>query len=958
MTRATRVTRAVALIVAASIAADCTDQSTAPRPPTRPSLELVSTQTLDRSRIAFESSRDGNFEIYVMNSDGTNQTRLTESPGDDGEPRWSPDGRRIAFQSTRDGNLEIYVMNADGSGQTRLTNGAAADANPSWSPDGQRIAFHSARDGNTELYLMNADGSEQTRLTTNGAVDADPSWSPDGHQIAFQSNRDGNLEIYTMRADGSGVIRLTTSSAVDALPSWSPDGRQIAFTSERDGNQNVYVMNANGTGLTRLTDNARPDAAPRWSPDGSQIAFTSFRDGGSDIYVMRADGSDQTRLTTDAASDGDPDWGPAAPPPPPTTGERIVFASTRDGNYNIYVMRPDGSEQTRLTDDPADDYEPRWSPDGTRIADGSTQTRLTNNPSWDLEPDWSPDGQGIAFASLRDGDLEIYLMRADGTDQSRLTNDPAHDRDPTWSPDGRQIAFESDRALNNNIYVMNADGSGQAPLTIGAVAKVFPAWSPDGRQIAFTSALDIYVINSDGSGQTRLTSAPDDDGFPSWSPDGQKIAFTSQRDGNNEIYIMNADGSNPMRLTFDPGFDGGPDWTAGVVSPPNRVPVARAGADRSFFRSTALGASVPLDGSTSSDPDGDVLDYEWREGSTVVATGPTPTVTLGLGGHTLTLDVRDGKGGSATDDVAITVHNSPPTAQPGGPYAGDEGAAIPLALSATDVDGAALTFTWDLDDGTTGTGSLAPTSHVYADGPATHTITLTVRDADGGSDSKTATVTVANAAPVLGAVSVPFDPVPLGAMVTASASFNDAGAADTHAGFVQWDLGSAFDLATPGVNQAAKTLSASRALAAGVYTIALRVRDDDGGQDTKGASSYVVVRRVRGGRHSRGQGELRLRREVPEGCDDSERQYGISVPGGQPRIPEHPLPMARRRRRQGAVQGRWGNQRRHDRLRLPPHRDRRAAERRRRDRPVPLEDLGQDDRCRGLRQPAGRSRGR
>jgi len=217
------------------------------------------------------------------------------------------------------------------------------------------------------------------------------------------------------------------------------------------------------------------------------------------------------------------------------------------------------------------------------------------------------------------------------------------------------------------------------------------------------------------------------------------------------------------------------------------------------------------------------------------------SVTLGLGTNTLTLEVRDGKGGSSTDDVVITVLNSPPTAVAGGPYAGDEGAAIPLALSASDVDGAALTFAWDLGDGTTGTGSVPPTSHVYADGPSTHTITLTVRDADGGSDAKTATVTVTNVAPILGAVSVPFDPVPVGATVTASASFNDAGAADTHLGFVQWDLGGSFDLASPGVNQAAKTIAASRALAAGVYTISLRIRDDDGAQDTKAASSYVVV---------------------------------------------------------------------------------------------------------------------
>ncbi len=97
-------------------------------------------------------------------------------------------------------NDEIYVMNVDGSGQTRLTNNSAIDARPAWSPDGKRISFQSTRDGNVEIYVMNADGSGQTRLTNNSAIDARPAWSPDGKHIAFQSLRDGDLEIYVMNA--------------------------------------------------------------------------------------------------------------------------------------------------------------------------------------------------------------------------------------------------------------------------------------------------------------------------------------------------------------------------------------------------------------------------------------------------------------------------------------------------------------------------------------------------------------------------------------------------------------------------------------------------------------------------------------------------------------------------------------------------------------------------------------
>ena len=260
-------------------------------------------------RLAFDSDRDGDREIYVMQADGSGVTRLTDNDASDFSAAWSPDGRRLAFMSNRDGDYEIYVMQADGSDVTRLTDtDARGGGRPAWSPDGRRLAFTSY-DGDFEIYVMNADGSGVTRLTDNDARDSGAAWSPDGRRLAFDSDRDGDVEIYVMNADGSGVTRLTDNDARDSGPSWSPDGRRLAFASDRDGDREIYVMQADGSGVTRLTDNDADDGVPAWSPDGQRLAFMSDRDGDLEIYVMQADGSGVTRLTDNDARDWAPAWG-------------------------------------------------------------------------------------------------------------------------------------------------------------------------------------------------------------------------------------------------------------------------------------------------------------------------------------------------------------------------------------------------------------------------------------------------------------------------------------------------------------------------------------------------------------------------------------------------------------------------------------------------------------------------
>ena len=282
--------------------------------------ECASAQA-NNGRIAFTSDNT----IYTINPDGSGLLQLT--PFDNGFrdrfPVWSPDGTKIAFgRTTFVVKSQIYVMNADGTNPTRITVNSANDSQPSWSPDGTKIAFVSDRDGNGEIYVMNADGSNQTRLTNNADFDFDPAWSPDGSKIAFTNTHDG-LEIYVMGANGSNPTRLTNNTSADSQPSWSPDGTKIAFTTQRAGLPLVFVMNADGSNQVNITQSTTLDSAdPEWSPDGTTIAFTSYNRVGQtnadEIFLMNADGSNIRRITTTTFDEHDLSWQPSGSVPTPT----------------------------------------------------------------------------------------------------------------------------------------------------------------------------------------------------------------------------------------------------------------------------------------------------------------------------------------------------------------------------------------------------------------------------------------------------------------------------------------------------------------------------------------------------------------------------------------------------------------------------------------------------------------
>jgi Tol biopolymer transport system component len=231
-------------------------------------------------RLAFSSNVQGNYEIYTVQADGSGLARLTNNPGEDWFPAWSPDATQIAFGCMKGGNLELCLMNADGSNLRQLTRYGKAGSvlRPSWSPDGGRIAFAlESNQGPTAIYITGAGGA------ASRIVDGrDPAWSPDGSRIAFMEMTGLGGLISVINADGSGQRRLTNNEGFAMYPAWSPDGSQIAYTTQDQG---LFVVNSDGSGTRKVSDHSSWGLA--WSPDGTRLAIS---DGGS-LIVLNTDGS-------------------------------------------------------------------------------------------------------------------------------------------------------------------------------------------------------------------------------------------------------------------------------------------------------------------------------------------------------------------------------------------------------------------------------------------------------------------------------------------------------------------------------------------------------------------------------------------------------------------------------------------------------------------------------------------
>lgn len=273
-----------------------------------PSLTPTHTPTLmptpfgGGGQFVFSQQLNGDQDIYIMNVDRSGLTNLTNSPGYDGQPKWSPDSDRILFISERTGNFDIYVMNADGTEVVNLTNSPLVEFSPAWSPDGNQIAYSSGSSIlSQEIYIMNSDGTEIKKLTKQPSLTYGLDWSPDGTKIVFDAGRTDSMfrwdhmDIFVINTDGTGLTRITNDEPDDIWPRWSPDGTRISFVrsgSEKDRSGNYgrenFIINSDGSGMVRFLAGAGVTRGQTtWSPDGTKIAM--FGGVEISIYVLNAD---------------------------------------------------------------------------------------------------------------------------------------------------------------------------------------------------------------------------------------------------------------------------------------------------------------------------------------------------------------------------------------------------------------------------------------------------------------------------------------------------------------------------------------------------------------------------------------------------------------------------------------------------------------------------------------------
>ena len=511
----------------------------------------------DGQSVVYASRATRNWDIYLQQVGSRNSINLTkDSPADDTQPAFSPDGRRIAFRSERDGG-GIYVMGPAGESVTRLSNFGYS---PAWSPDGEQILFGtekipqpSTRPSKSQLWTINTRTNERRLISEGDALQ--PNCSPHGNRIAFWSrpSKAGQREsISTIPAAGGDAVAVTDGATTDLNPVWSPDGKFLYFSSNRGGSINIWrVAIDEKSGAV----SGQPEAITTIGAATSALQLSFARDGRQLAYIAQEEIRNLRRISFDPASGkatGEPIsittgsmqlWFPDASP----DGQWLTCYSMGNQRH-IFIMRTDGSELRDLTDD---SYRHSW-------------------------PRWSPDGKRIAFSSRRSGNYELWAINRDGGGLQQLTSghpSPGAHYNP-WSPDGKHIAY-SIHAPKNDCIMFEPDKAWTEqkleylpPLSDASLSFEAWSWSPDGKKLAGVRHLPsgvhsgIGVYDLESRNYTWFTDFGD---WPLWFKDNRHLLFVSQ--GQILLFDTRSGKYQPVLTVTDQDVDIG----SPALSPDNRT---------------------------------------------------------------------------------------------------------------------------------------------------------------------------------------------------------------------------------------------------------------------------------------------------------------------------------------------------------------------------------------------------
>ncbi len=521
----------------------------------------------------------GRADILLRAVGGQTVINLTkDSPADDSQPVFSPDGERIAFRSDRDGG-GLFVMGRTGESVRRLTTDGF---NPSWSPDGASIVFAGqsvvadpgTRAARSQLWIASTSTGERRQLTTADAVQ--PAWSPHGHRIAYWGlpSDSSQRDLWTIAAGGGDPVRVTSDRAIDWSPAWSPDGRSLYFSSNRSGGFSLWrvtideasgrttgepvavpiprqglgqlSVSADGTSIAmqsvtvasniealafdparaivaarrRVTNSSENSSSPSVSPEGQWIAFyKQLENGQEDLWVVKKDGTGLHQLTNDAAHDRRPLWS--------ADGTRLMFYSDRSGRYQVWTIAADGSGLMQVTDYLGMLTQPVWSPDGTRA---------------------------LASSSFPDSKARMFDPRVPPAQQKMEELPPFSEAFTaiSWSPDGSRVAGYVNSRSEGGIVVYDLASRTYEKVTRSGSG---PVWLPDGRRLLFTggsgefggqTGRELFVLDTATKTSTRVFSSSPGEVMsgPGLSPDAREI-FVNIYKLQSDIVLAKLPGSVP-----------------------------------------------------------------------------------------------------------------------------------------------------------------------------------------------------------------------------------------------------------------------------------------------------------------------------------------------------------------------------------------------------------------------------